>query len=55
MAYLNRIPSIKLRKVYEKYFGARPLHKQFHINDKLRVYDVRCFNIDYEDQIIFLL
>lgn len=54
LANLNRLTSNKLRKIYERYFGGGERTSQFHRHDKLRVYDVRSFNRDHEDDIIYI-
>ena len=51
---MNRLTSNKLRKIYERYFGAGERTSQFHRHDKLRVYDVKSFNKDYEDDIVYM-
>lgn len=55
LGYLNRIQSAKLRKIYERYYGGIERASQFHRHDKMRVYDIRSLNRDYEDEIIYLL
>lgn len=54
LANLSPLPNNKLRRIYERYFGGSDRTSQFHRHDKLRVYDVRSFNRDYEDDIVFL-
>lgn len=54
LANLNPLPNNKLRRIYERHFGGPDRGSQFHRHDKLRVYDVRSFNRDHEDDIVFL-
>ena len=51
MAYINRIPSLKLRKIYERYFGEMERIFQFRREDKLKVYEVKRSKCPYEDDI----
>ena len=55
MAYINRIPSLKLRKIYERYFGEMERIFQFRREDKLKVYEVKRSKCPYEDDINYLV